>query len=149
MITVTAKEAKNRLGEVLRQSQRSPVEITHHGKPFAYMVSRHDFHSASGAFTQEQLDRLKHLIACELVAQFSIDEIRVRSLENLDRWETSGLTGQVYDEWRRIMKTGSDRQVLSAMIGTSEESNRLRQSPPYVGMLERGAVESLREKVAP
>jgi hypothetical protein len=34
------------------------------------------------------------------------------------------------------------------MLGRDERSNRLRQSPPYVGMLPRAQVEKLNEETA-
>jgi prevent-host-death family protein len=146
MITVTAKEAKNRLGEVLRTSMREPVEITHHGKPIAYVVSQRSFPEARTGFTPRELDRIKHQMACEIVTRFDLAEIRRHSLQNLDRWRDSGVTSHAYDEWRHLLESGTDREVLAVMVGSTEDGNRLRQSPPYVGMLEKGTLERIREE---
>lgn len=33
------------------------------------------------------------------------------------------------------MKSGTDDQIIATMSGLDENSNRLRQSPPYVGLI--------------
>lgn len=128
MLTYTAKEAKNRFGELMQAVQNDQVEITFHGKPHARMIS-------TSGLRQRELDRKKHEIACKVVELYSLDEIRKKSLENLKRWAANGVAPLVYKEWEILLKNGSDRELLVAMIGLNDNSNRLRQSPPYVGML--------------
>lgn len=145
MITVTAKEAKNRLGEILSESMREPVEITHHGRPYAYVLSKQAFERVMHGNAQARLDRFRDLLACEIVAKFSLDEIRRQSLQNLARWKENGVDSLVYGEWQEIL-AGDDVMLLRAMLSSDDTSRRLRQSPPYVGVLDKEHVEALREK---
>lgn len=145
MQTVTSKIAKNRLGEVFRMAMAEPVEITHHGKPTVYVVSKADFERLRSPFSDHgNLDRIKFRIATEVVARFPLDQIRHKSLANLDRWAAKGVTGQVYDEWRAILESGDDHALLRAMLSSDEDGNRLRQSPPYVGMLDQELVMQMK-----
>ena len=43
MKSVTALEAKNRLGEVLEAAQRQPVSITRNGRPSVVMISAESY----------------------------------------------------------------------------------------------------------
>ena len=95
---------------------------------------------------QVVLDEFKHRLSLELVARFTLDEIRQKSRENLALWKSQGTWGKVYDEWSAILD-GPDDGLVKAMIGHDDRSNRLRQSTPYVGLLPKDIVESLREKV--
>jgi hypothetical protein len=52
-----------------------------------------------------------------------------------------------YEEWTQILR-GDDGALFAAMLGRDERSNRLRQSPPYVGMLPREEVMKLNEEAA-
>ena len=45
MEVFTANEAKNRFGEVLLKSQKSPVQVTRSGKPVAMIVSIEDYNA--------------------------------------------------------------------------------------------------------
>lgn len=146
MQTVTSKIAKNKLGEVFRMAQAEPVEITHHGKPTVYVVSRAEFSRLQKpAFHHATLDLIKLRIAAEVIARFPLDQIRHHSLANLDRWASNDVTSQVYDEWRAILESRDDQRLLSCMLGNDDESNRLRQSPPYVGMLDQDSVLAIKE----
>ena len=40
-----------------------------------------------------------------------------------------------YDEWQRILESGDDGELFATMLGRDERCIRLRQSPPYVGLL--------------
>ncbi len=42
-MTFTASEAKTRFGRLLDTAQREPVMIEKNGRPFAVMLSRHDY----------------------------------------------------------------------------------------------------------
>lgn len=46
MKTVTAKEAKNRFGQLIDDAQRGPVTIEKNGRPFAVVQSYEDFQLA-------------------------------------------------------------------------------------------------------
>jgi len=46
MKTVTAREAKNRFGQLIDDAQRGPVTINKNGRPFAVVQSYEDFQMA-------------------------------------------------------------------------------------------------------
>ena len=97
---------------------------------------------------QVQLDRMKRLIALEVLRRHTLQEIRARSIANLERWKASGVWYPVHDEWMRLVRGTQDGSLLSAMLSDSDEANRLRQSPPYTGLLPAEIVEGLREEAA-
>ena len=45
MEVFTANEAKNRFGEVLLKSQKTPIQVTRSGKPIAMIVSIDDYNA--------------------------------------------------------------------------------------------------------
>lgn len=94
------------------------------------------------------LDELKRRISIEVLARHRPADIRRRSLDNLARWKKSGAWCGAYDEWLEILQRGSDEALFGAMVGTDDRGNRLRQSPPYAGMLPREVLEQLREEIA-
>lgn len=49
MQTVTAKEMKNRLGQVFESAVNAPVEITKNGRVFAYLLSADEYWKLSGS----------------------------------------------------------------------------------------------------
>ena len=55
MKTVTAKEAKNRFGQLIDDAQRGPVTIEKNGRPFAVVQSYEDFQLSERA----KLDSLR------------------------------------------------------------------------------------------
>lgn len=65
-----------------------------------------------------------------------LSAIRAKSLANMDRWEAKGTWVSAHDEWREIMTNGSDAEVTAAMTGRDQEANRLRQSAPYIGIID-------------
>jgi hypothetical protein len=83
----------------------------------------------------EILDRFKILAAKDIVENVDLPTIRSRSLSNLDRWNANGVWVSAHDEWRALMAHGTDAEVIAAMTGPDQRSNRLRQSPPYVGLI--------------
>ena len=97
---------------------------------------------------QDRLDEFKRALALEVVRRNSSAEIRRRSLENLERWKESGAWCSAYDDWRRILENDDDGKLFAAMIGQDQEANRLRQSPPYMGILPDAVLERLREEEA-
>jgi len=94
-----------------------------------------------------ELDELKRAISAEVISRFRPDEIRRRSLENLERWKEGGAWCGAYAEWLEILR-GDDARLYGAMLGKTDKPNRLRQSMPYVGMLSKDVLENLREKAA-
>jgi len=95
-----------------------------------------------------QLDDLKRAISAEVISRFRPEEIRSRSLANLKRWQEAGAWCSAYDEWLEIVSSDDDARLYAAMLGKTDEANRLRQSMPYVGMVSKDVLETLREKAA-
>ncbi len=85
---------------------------------------------------QTLLDAKKLASAKRVVQCCTVDQIRRKSLENIKRWSSNGTWVSALDEWRLLMERGTDQEVVAMMTGTDERSNRLRQSPPYVGLVE-------------
>jgi hypothetical protein len=55
---------------------------------------------------------------------------------NLMRWEKMrGRLVPALSEWEQILNTKTREHILSILEGDSEESNRLRSSSPFVGIL--------------
>lgn len=101
--------------------------------------------SKSGT-SHAMLDELKRKLASEVVSRFTPNLIRAHSIANLNRWRKSRVWGPVYAEWKEILMSASDGDLFAAMLGRDENSNRLRQSPPYVGLLPREVVTRLNEE---
>jgi prevent-host-death family protein len=150
MESYTAKEAKNRLGEVLRAALREPVVITVHGKPSVCVMPVADAEEKLRAprNSHDVLDAIKHKISCEVLAMFPVREIKMRAKANIDRWRANDAGDPVYDEWYAIIEDADDTKMIAAMVGLSETSNRLRQSFPYVGMLPKPMVRKLNEEIS-
>lgn len=85
---------------------------------------------------QTVLDAKKLASAKRVVQCCTVAQIRRKSLENINRWTSKGTWVSALDEWLLLMEHGSDQEVIAVMTGTDERSNRLRQSPPYVGLVE-------------
>jgi antitoxin component of MazEF toxin-antitoxin module len=98
--------------------------------------------------SQDALDELKRKLAAAVTARCSAREIRAHGLANLHRWKSHGSWVSAYDEWQRILEAGDDGELFAAMLGRDERSNRLRQSPPYVGLLPRDEVKRLNEEAS-
>ena len=94
------------------------------------------------------LDELKRKLASEVASRFAPNLIRAQGLANLSRWKKSGVWGKTYAEWQEILESASDGELFAAMLGRDENSDRLRQSPPYVGLLPREVVRRLNEEAA-
>jgi antitoxin component of MazEF toxin-antitoxin module len=97
----------------------------------------------------EVLDELKRKLAAAVVSSFSANQIRAQGLANLHRWRQGGAWVSAYDEWERILTRADDGELFAAMLGRDEHSNRLRQSPPYIGLLPREEVGRLNEEASP
>jgi antitoxin component of MazEF toxin-antitoxin module len=101
-----------------------------------------------GGFSHAELDEHKRRLAAAIVSVFSANHIRARGMANLQRWRANDVWGPAYEEWQRLLANGTDGELFAVMLGRDERSNRLRQSPPYVGMLPRAQVEKLNEETA-
>jgi len=101
-----------------------------------------------GGFSQQELDEHKRRLAAAVVARFTAPHIRAHSLGNLHRWKASGVWVSAYDEWQRYLEHSDDGGLFGVLLGRDERSNRLRQSPPYVGLLSRDEVTRLNEEAA-
>jgi hypothetical protein len=96
---------------------------------------------------QDVLDAIKLRISREVLAAYSVSEIKKRSMENIERWRSNGVTGSAYDEWTSIIQDPDDFKMVDAMTGLSERSNRLRLSSPYVGILPQAVVIRIKEEI--
>ena len=103
---------------------------------------------SSATRAHEMLDELKRKLALAVVERYSASLIRAQGLANLHRWKQSGVWVSAYDEWQSILSSQNDGELFAAMLGRDERSNRLRQSPPYVGLLPREEVRRLNEEAA-
>lgn len=102
--------------------------------------------AASKAKSHHRLDELKRSLSLAVVRRFEPREIRAQSLGNLHRWKTQGTWVSAYDEWTEIMQRGSDGELFAAMLSRDDNSNRLRQSMPYVGLLSEQEVRKIYEE---
>jgi antitoxin component of MazEF toxin-antitoxin module len=103
---------------------------------------------AKVAHAHEALDEHKRKLAAAVASQFSARQIRARSLANLHRWKRSGVWVSAFDDWSRLLRSGDDGELFAVLLGRDDEANRLRQSPPYVGLLPRDEVKRLNEETA-
>lgn len=92
------------------------------------------------------LDELKRSLSLAVVRHFAPQEIRAQSLANLYRWKSQGTWVSAYEDWTEILNRGSDGELFSAMLGRDDNSNRLRQSMPYVGLLSQDEVKRIYEE---
>jgi hypothetical protein len=92
------------------------------------------------------LDERKRLLSVAVVRRCTSQEIRAQSLANLYRWKKQGTWVSAYDEWTAILERGSDGELFAAMLGRDDQSNRLRQSMPYVGLLPQEEVKRIYEE---
>jgi antitoxin component of MazEF toxin-antitoxin module len=92
------------------------------------------------------LDELKRSLSLAVVRHFSPQEIRAQSLANLYRWKSQGTWISAYDQWSEILRKGNDGELFNAMLGRDDNSNRLRQSMPYVGLLSQEEVKKIYEE---
>jgi antitoxin component of MazEF toxin-antitoxin module len=101
---------------------------------------------SKSASSHAMLDELKRKLASEVVSHFNPNLIRAHGLANLSRWRKSGVWGPVYEEWQEVLGRAKDGDLFAVMLGRDANSNRLRQSPPYVGLLPREVVKRLNEE---
>ncbi|MEO7205998.1 MAG: AbrB/MazE/SpoVT family DNA-binding domain-containing protein [Steroidobacteraceae bacterium] len=101
-----------------------------------------------GGFSHQELGEHKRRLAAAVASGFTANHIRAHSLGNLHRWKVNGTWGPVYDEWKNLLEHADDGEIFAVLLGRDERSDRLRQSPPYVGMLSRETVAGLNEEAA-
>lgn len=90
------------------------------------------------------LDDRKLWVAQAVLDAADLKTIRAKSLSNLTRWRSKGTWGPVYDEWWQIMTNANDTILIHIMTSQDDESNRLRQSPPYTGLLSQETLRRIR-----
>jgi hypothetical protein len=98
--------------------------------------------------SQAVLDELKRCLAVAVAARCPAREIRAQSLANLHRWKQNDAWVPAYDEWWKILESEDDGLLFATMLGRDERCNRLRQSPPYVGLLPQHEVRKLNEEAS-
>ncbi|MFJ3317185.1 hypothetical protein ACIPLR_17660 [Herbaspirillum huttiense] len=129
------------LGQVQSKlNKRSQRTVTFHSKVIQLGSQQPESSNA-----QSRLDDVKLRLALELVKLFDLSTIRQKSLENLARWEKNDVWCSAFDEWRQVLQKGSNQQLVAVLTGQDQKANRLRQSSPYTGLLDRSTVERIRE----
>ena len=111
-------------------------------------LSDRNIRPRTSIFSVEILDEHKRKLAAAVASCCTPSLIRAHSLANLHRWQKQGVWVSAYDEWKEIMGNSDDGELFAAMLGRDEYANRLRQSPPYVGLLPREEVKRLNEEAA-
>lgn len=102
----------------------------------------------SGGLSKGDLNELRWRRAMAVVKDFSPQEIRAKGLANLHRWKKNGVWIKAYEEWEEILRDPDDGRLFAVMLGRDEDSVRLRQSPPYVGLLPPETVRRMNEEAA-
>jgi antitoxin component of MazEF toxin-antitoxin module len=141
----TVRRIGNSLGVIIPRSVLEGWQIAEGGE---LHISESGIFPARARPAREVLDEHKRRLAAAVASRFTAQRIRAHSLANLHRWRESGAWVSAYDEWRRILEKGDDGALFAAMLGSDDQANRLRQSPPYVGLLPRGQVARLNEEAA-
>jgi antitoxin component of MazEF toxin-antitoxin module len=119
-----------------------------HGEGDMVDLERRTSRRARHSSSHDALDELKRRIAAAVASAYTANQIRAHGLANLYRWKQSGAWVSAYDEWEGILESASDGELFAVMLGRDERSNRLRQSPPYVGLLPRAEVARLNEEAS-
>jgi antitoxin component of MazEF toxin-antitoxin module len=139
----TVRRIGNSLGVLLPKSLLESWGI---GEGDQLEVSAHGVRPRRPGSAQQRLDERKRQLAVAVVREFPSRQIRAQSLANLHRWRSQGTWVPAYDEWQHILENPSDGALFAAMLGRDEESNRLRQSMPFVGLLSQDQVKTIYEE---
>lgn len=134
----------NSLGVILPKSMLDTWGLGEHDN--LLLTERGIRPAKKSGFGHQALDEHKRALALAVVRLFTPQEIRAQSLANLHRWKRHGTWVAAYDEWKELIERGDDAELFAAMLGRDDRSNRLRQSPPYVGLLPREEVRKLNEE---
>ena len=142
---LTVRRVGNSLGVIIPKSQLSAWGLREGGE---LELTERGIRPMATASAHRALDELKLSLALEVVRRFSPAQIRAQILANLHRWKASGSWVSAYDEWLKIAKSRDDGALFAAMLGRSDEAQRLRQSMPFVGLLPKDEVRRLNEEAA-
>lgn len=143
---IAVRRIGNSLGVILPKAVLDAWGV---GEGDALELTDRGLHSPRrGRFSHEELDERKRALALAVIRRFTPQEIRAQSLANLHRWKRQGVWVSAYDEWLELMTNGDDGALFAAMLGGDDRANRLRQSPPYVGLLPPEEVRKLNEQEA-
>ena len=88
MKTFTAKEMKNRLGQVFNAVSSEPVEVTKNGNVFAYILSAEDYWKLSGGCKlndQEKRDVLIDMMNGEISTTDALKALCVTHRNDLNK----------------------------------------------------------------
>jgi hypothetical protein len=99
-----------------------------------------------GGFSHQELDQLRWSISLAVIRHCTPREIRAKSLANLHKWKQQGAWVSAFEEWQEIINSNDDGRLYAAMLGRDEDSIRLRQSMPYVGLLPQMELRKLYEE---
>ena len=141
---LTIRRVGNSLGVIL---PKRLLEVWGLGEGDILVATESGVRPAPG-LSHQALDRHKRALALAVVRRFTPREIRAKSLANLHRWRKLGTWVSAYDEWQDLIERGDDGALFAAMLGCDEWADRLRQSPPYVGLLPREEVARLNDEAA-
>jgi hypothetical protein len=64
---------------------------------------------------QTLLDAKKLASAMRVVQCCTVDQIRRKSLANIERWNSKGTWVSAHDEWRVLMERGTDQEIIAVM----------------------------------
>src|SRR6185436_7373234 len=114
----------------------------------ALRVSLEGIFPPSNGNGHDALDEQKRRLAAAIATRYTPREIRAHGLANLHRWKSAGAWVSAYGEWKDILENPDDGPLFAALLGRDEDSARLRQSPPYAGMLSPEEVRRINEETA-
>jgi antitoxin component of MazEF toxin-antitoxin module len=144
---VTVRRVGNSLGILLPKSTLAAWGVGEGGHLELTELGIHPI--ARTGLSHDVLDEHKRKLAAAVAAGFTAHHIRAQSLANLHRWKKSGAWVSAYSEWEKILKNADDGELFAVLLGRDERANRLRQSPPYIGLLPREEVRKLNEEATP
>jgi hypothetical protein len=67
---------------------------------------------------------------------------------NIQRWEKEGNMSPALKEWKTLLY-GSRQRIYEIMTGTDSESQRIRSSNPFAGVLTEEERQKIHEKYIP
>jgi antitoxin component of MazEF toxin-antitoxin module len=143
MVKVTIRRIGNSLGIIVPKPMLDAWGV---GEGGHLQLTERGIQPVAHALSHKVLDEHKRRLAAAVAARFTAEHIRAQSLANLHHWKKSGAWVSAYEEWEKILKDANDGELFAALLGRDENSKRLRQSPPYVGLLPREEVRKLNEE---
>lgn len=85
-------------------------------------------------------DNQKRNLTIRLFLEYPIDALRQYGCQWLDRWRDRDGSCLWFQEWDRILRSGSDEDVVRILLSSDEESTRQRLSKPFSGLLDQEVV---------